>query len=90
MGSGTTILGIILIFVFGIAGIYGLAMGLIHGILPLWETVYQAAYLNIDPPTVNWLYFTIGQLVLVYVLVPLWTMLCIAGVSAGGMLASDY
>jgi hypothetical protein len=89
MGSGSTILGIVLIFVFGIAGIYGLAMGVINGILPLWEMVYAAAYLHLLPPA-NWLYYTAAQLILVWVLVPLWTMLCVMGVTAGYALMGDY
>ena len=60
MGSGSTILGIALIFIFGIAGIYGLAMGLIHGIFPLWDTVYTALWVGAEPKA-NWLYYTFAQ-----------------------------
>jgi len=89
MGSGTTILGILLIFVAGIAGLYGLAMGILNGILPLWETVYAALWLNAAPHA-DWLYYTAMQLILVWVLVPLWTMLCAMGVTVGAALAQDY
>jgi len=89
MGSGSTILGILLIFVAGIAGLYGLAMWAINGIFPLWDTVYAATFLHL-PPQADWLYYTVCQLVLTCVLVPLWTWLCAMGVMLGYTLMGDY
>jgi hypothetical protein len=89
MGSGTTILGILLIFVAGIAGLYGLAMWVIHGVFPLWETAYSALWLQAEPE-IDWFYRTIMELVLVIVLVPLWTWLCAAGVMLGAAMMGDY
>lgn len=89
MGSGSTIVGILLIFIFGIAGIYGLAMGILNGILPLWETVYAGLWLH-APPAADWFYYSFLELVLTFVLVPLWTWLCAAFIFAGAALTGNY
>jgi hypothetical protein len=89
MGSGSTILGIALIFIFGIAGLYGLAMWAIYGVFPLWETTYAALWLQTEPAA-NWLYRTVMELVLVVVLVPLWTWLCAIFVMLGAAMMGDY
>jgi hypothetical protein len=89
MGNGSAFLGIIVAIVAGIALLYGLAMGLIHGILPLWDMAYAAAYLNVAPISTNWLYYTVGELVLVWVLVPLWTLVCSFFIMIGATLMGN-
>jgi hypothetical protein len=87
MGALGAILGVLLIFVSGIAGIYGIAMGLFNGIIPLWEMVYTALWLQMPPKSADWLYFTVAELILVSVLVPIWTGICVLGLMIGAAIA---
>lgn len=82
-----TICGVLILLAAIMAGVYGLVIAIVVGILPLWELVYPVAYLHIEPASASWLYSVVADVVLISILVPLWTGLCAGVAFLGAVIA---